>query len=324
MPNRTSAPCEGPDLLTLGEPLISLTAERGRLVHSRDLTKSIGGAEVNVAIGLARLGLRARFLGRVGADPFGDEIVNTLRGEGVDTTGVTRSPTAPTGMMVKERFCEDAVSVFYYRSASAATEMGEDSAGPEEASPRHVFVTGITLALGHGPTRAVQELVTRASDWQASVSFDPNFRLKLTTLDAAVTSAKGLLGSVDHLLLSESEALAITGASTLEQAMTDLAGAVEHVVIRRGLLGAVGTAGASRNLVVPAFSVGPAVDSVGAGDAFTAGYLYEMLCGGDFAAALQTGAWAAGHVVAHRGDYEGLPFRSEYDAWRLDEASVFR
>jgi 2-dehydro-3-deoxygluconokinase len=71
-------------------------------------------------------------------------------------------------------------------------------------------------------------------------------------------------------------------------------------------------------------AAGPVVDTVGAGDAFTAGYLFERLSGASFAAAMATGSWAAGHVVAHAGDYEGLPDRADYDAWRGVATTVAR
>ena len=75
----------GPDVLVLGETLVAFSAELGPMVTARTLTKSIAGAETNVAIGLSRLGIRVAALTRVGADPFGEEIVRTLRAEGVAT-----------------------------------------------------------------------------------------------------------------------------------------------------------------------------------------------------------------------------------------------
>jgi sugar/nucleoside kinase (ribokinase family) len=319
-PSAPAAAAEMLDLLTVGEPLVCLAAS-GRLTASRSLDKSIGGAEANVAIGLARLGLRAGYVSRVGEDPFGDEIVRTLRGEGVDVSRVQRSPQRPTGLMVKELRSPTDVRVHYYRQGSAATELG----GIGDVPPaRHAHATAITLALGPGPAAAVAELLVAARAMGASVSFDPNIRLKLWSLDAAVTAIRAILPLVDDLLLSEAEALAIAGTGELEEALRRLAGhGVARVVVRRGAEGAVGIAGAQR-VEVPAEAVGPVVDSVGAGDAFTAGYLFERLAGETFAAALATGAWAAGQVVAHPGDYEGLPDRADYDAWRGRTTTVDR
>jgi sugar/nucleoside kinase (ribokinase family) len=300
------------DLLTVGEPLICLTG-RGRLGASPALAKSIGGAEANVAIGLARLGLRAGYVARVGADPFGDEIVRTLRGEGVDVTRVQRSQTRPTGLMVKELRAPDDVRVHYYPHGSAATEL--DGIG-EIAPARHLHATGITLALGAGPAAAVHELLAAAAPMGATVSFDPNFRLKLWSPEDAAQAVREVLPYVDDLLLSEAEALTLTGAGDVGEALRRLVDrGVARVVVRSGAAGALGAAGGER-VQVAAQAAGPVVDCVGAGDAFTAGYLFERLRGASFGAAMATGAWAAGHVVAQVGDYEGLPERADYDAWR--------
>ena len=297
------------DLLTAGEPLICLTS-RGRLEASRTLAKSMGGAEANVAVGLARLGLLTAYVSRVGADPFGDEIVRTLRGEGVDVSCITRSHQRPTGVMVKELRSPEDVRVHYYRQGSAVTEL--DGVG-DVPRARHVHMTGITLALGAGPAAAVHDLLSAAHAMGATASFDPNIRLKLWSLEEAVGAIRPLLASVDDLLLSEAEALAITGARDLDGALDDLAhGGPSRVVVRRGGAGALGVAGEER-VEVAAAPAGPLVDCVGAGDAFTAGYLFERLRDGSFEAAMQTGAWAAGHVVAHAGDFEGLPDRADYD-----------
>jgi 2-dehydro-3-deoxygluconokinase len=308
------------DLLTVGEPLVCLSAT-GRLAASHSLRKSIGGAEANVAIGLARLGLRAGYVSRVGADPFGDEIVRALRGEGVDVSRVQRSPQRRTGLMVKELRSPTDVRVHYYREGSAATEL--DGIG-DVPPARSAHATGITLALGTGPAAAVSELLAAARAMGASVSFDPNIRLKLWSLEDAVAAVREVLPSVDDLLLSEAEALAIAGAGELDEALRRLADqGIARVVVRRGAAGAVGVA-AGQRIEIGAQAAGPVVDCVGAGDAFTAGYLFERLSGAPFAVAMATGAWAAGHVVAHLGDYEGLPDRADYDAWRGATTTVDR
>lgn len=310
------------DVLALGEPLISLSGAPGRLGASRSLTKSVGGAEANVAVGLSRLGLRVGYVSKVGADPFGDEIVRTLRGEGVDVSLVQRSATRPTGLMVRELRAPDDVHVYYYRQGSAVTELDGVGAGASRA--RHVHVSGITLVLGPGPRAAAHELVALAKGWGATVSFDPNIRLKLATLEEAVRACRELLGDVDDLLLSETEAVALTGARDGAEAIDRLiAEGLARVVVRRGAQGALGGAGAERAEVDVA-RVGLVVDCVGGGDGFTAGYLFERLGGGAFADALATGTWVAAHVVSHPGDYEGLPDRADYDAWRAARAAVQR
>jgi 2-dehydro-3-deoxygluconokinase len=205
------------------------------------------------------------------------------------------------------------VRVHYYRQGSAVTEL--DGVG-EIPPARHVHATGITLALGAGPAAAVRELLAAARAMGAGVSFDPNIRLKLWCLEDAVPALRAILPEVDDLLLSETEALALAGAGELDEALLWLADrGIARVVVRRGAAGAVGACDGER-VEVAADAPGPVVDSVGAGDAFTTGYLFERLRGTTFAAAMATGTWAAGHVVTHLGDYEGLPDRADYDAWR--------
>ncbi len=311
---------DGLDLLTLGEPLTCLAAA-GRLPASRTLVKSIGGSEANVCIGLARLGLRTAYLSCVGSDPFGDEIVRTLRGEGVDVSGVRRSATRPTGLMIKELRAPDDVRVHYYRRGSAVAELAPPDAWPRA---RHAHASAITLALGAGPAAAARELLLAARAGATGTSLDANIRLKLWPLDDAVAAIRAILPVVDDLLLSEDEALAIAGEERLDAALDWLAAQqIARIVVRRGARGAVGLADGLR-VEVAAQAPGPVVDCVGAGDAFTAGYLYERLAGGGFERALATGAWAAGHVVAHAGDYEGLPDRADLDAWRGAARTVDR
>ncbi len=340
------------DAVTLGETLVILAAAPGPLVTTATLTKSTGGAESNVAIGLARLGLRVEALTRVGADPFGAEIVRTLRAESVGVAGVEVDPDRPTGLMVKERPTADRANVFYYRAGSAAAGMDADSVqrgwDALDGPPRHVHLSGVTLALGEGPRRAADRLLTLARAAGATVSFDANHRRRLWDVAAFRRACAPLAAAVDDLLVSDDEALALTGREAgpgghdedvLRTALAELAATgPRRVVLRRGADGSLGTTPAGPVVAAAAVTHGPVVDVVGAGDAYTSGYLADLLApagrsavhtpaatpsagaavgadgGADpgdgaavLAAAMATGSWVAGHVVASLGDWEGLP-----------------
>lgn len=321
-------PVTGPDVVTLGESLVLLTAAPGRLVTATTLVKSIGGAESNVAIGLARLGLRVGALTRVGDDPFGEEVVRTLRAEGVDVGGVEIDPDRPTGLMVKERPTADRANVYYYRAGSAAAAMDADSVqrGWDRlpGTPRHVHVSGVTLALGPGPRAAVHRLLALARHEGATTSLDANHRRRLWDIDAFRTFCGPVSQTVDDLLVSDEEALALTGRAapgrdsveedTLRCALDELAAAgPQRVVVRRGAAGSLGCTAGGPIIDEPAVTSGPVIDVVGAGDAYTSGYLLDLLrpdtggrCG-SLGSAMALGAWAAGHVVSSVGDWEGLP-----------------
>src|ERR1700727_473482 len=112
------------DLLTFGETMaLFAPSERGTLESAPAYHASIGGAESNCAIGLARLGHSVCWVSRVGADPFGSRVVKTLRGESVDVSRVEVSTNEPTGIMFKEPAPGNTSRVFYYRHNSAAAAL---------------------------------------------------------------------------------------------------------------------------------------------------------------------------------------------------------
>ena len=117
-------PGEGgrPEVATLGEALVVMDpVAPGPLRYVEGFRKRVGGAELNVAVGLARLGRRASWAGRLGEDEFGAEVLAFLRGEGVDVSGVSLDPGAPTGVYFKEQRALGALRVYYYRAYSAAS-----------------------------------------------------------------------------------------------------------------------------------------------------------------------------------------------------------
>lgn len=302
------------DFVTLGEALIGLDSGGRRLASSRTLEKSVGGAESNTAIGLARLGHRTAFIGRVGADPLGQEVERTLRGEGVDVTHLIRDPERPTGLMLKERRSGPVVSVHYYRTGSAGSALDVDDVPADLVTQaRLLHVTGITLALGEAPRRAVRHALQLARDAGVTISFDANFRYKLGTPRELVGHFEDVVGMADHVLLSWKDAATCAGSRDPELVHAYCRSLGRPVTVLKGPRGG---ATAFEGQTVTAVDAYPAevVDPVGAGDGFAVGYLHGVLVGKDREGCLATGAWVASQVVAHAGDYEGLPSRDEVAA----------
>lgn len=312
------------DLVTLGETLVCLTGrESGRLETVRTFRKSIGGAESNTAIGVARLGGTSSWISAVSTDGFGDEILKLLRGEGVAVDGVVRRPE-PTGLMVKELRAPGDVHVHYYRQGSAASCLDAENIDPAVVTAaRRLHLTGVTLALGEGPRRAATRTAEIARAAGMPVSFDPNLRLKLWSLDEAVTACQDLFPLVTELLCNEQEARWLAGTDSLEVAIERLLDrGFSTVVVKRGELGAIGHQ--DGDVVHQQAIAVDAVDSVGAGDAFNAGFLFGQLNELSFKRSLEVGNWAAAHVVGHLGDYEGFPTADDYRAWVAQEIEVTR
>jgi 2-dehydro-3-deoxygluconokinase len=312
-------------LLALGETMVLLTApEVGRLRHAAALSLGVAGAESNVAIGARRLGVPAAWVGRVGADELGELVVSRIRAEGVDVGGVVRDPDAPTSLMVKERRTAELTRVVYYRRHGPGARLRPDDLDPDRIRAAGMLhVTGITPALSDSARQTVERAVALARDGGVPVSFDLNYRSALWPPERAAPVLRELAGRADLVFAGDDEA-AMLG---LEGEPADLAAGLAalgsgHAVVKLGERGAVCCADGQVHRVgaVPV----RAVDPVGAGDAFVAGYLAETLAGRPVAERLATAAACGAFAVTVPGDWEGLPDRAELAALHLPGGTVLR
>ena len=299
-------------LVTLGETMGLLTpAAAGPLHRGAGLRLSIAGAESNVAIGVRRLGGAATWIGRVGQDDVGDVIVRELRAEEL-TLRVIRDP-APTGLMLKTARAAGVTRVSYYRTASAGSRLHPGDLDEDAiASAGVLHVTGITPALGTGPAAAVRSAIEIASINKVVVSLDVNYRSALWDPAEAAAALRELVRHADIVFAGEQEAALLTDvAEPAAMARQVAALGPRQVMIKRGHRGCVAWIDdAAREQ--PARPV-RAVDPVGAGDAFVAGYLAELLAGQPAEVRLATAAAAGAFTVTVSGDWEGLPTRPDLD-----------
>ncbi|MEV8228440.1 sugar kinase [Streptomyces sp. NPDC079167] len=318
------------DVLTFGEAMLSLQSE-GPLSAGGTARTTVAGAEFNVAVGVARLGHRVSWAGRTGRDEPGRVILRTLRGEGVGTSHATTDPQAPTGAMLRERRVADLARVHYWRAGSAASrQRPEDLAPALEAGARILHLTGITCALGDGPRAAVRSAAAYAAEHGWTVTLDVNHRTRLWSRDAAVAALVPLLPYVDVVIASDDELpLLCAGAgAAADRAEADLAqelfeAGIGEVAVKRGADGAVLHLPGGPPVAVAARAV-PVTDTVGAGDAFCAGYLSGLLDGLDPLARLHRATTTAAFGVASNGDWEGLPHRDELSLLDATPGSAVR
>jgi len=308
---------ESPDLLTFGESMVSLRSA-GPLCAGGSLGMHVAGAESNVAVGVARLGHRVGWAGVVGADPHGEFILRQLRSEGI---GVQHrvDGSRSTGVMFLEQRTADVTRAFYYRAGSAGSGLDRDDVDRAlQNGARVLHLTGITAALSPEARRAVEYAAARAAGEGREVSLDVNYRSKLWSRDEAravltpiARHASILIASDDELGLVVAGPGQSGGADDAESAIAAelLDRGVREVVVKRGAAGA-GVHTAAGRWETPAVPV-TSIDTVGAGDAFTAGYLSALLDGEDVAGRLQRGALAGAFAVSTAGDWEGLPRRDE-------------
>lgn len=290
------------EVWTFGETMVSLRAA-SVLAPGTSWTTHVAGAESNVAIGLARLGHSVTWRSRLGDDAFGELVARELRAEGV-VVDCDVDAVLPTGFMFLQTGSYS-TEARYHRAGSAAAQL---DSGVEDsliaAAPRVVVVSGITPALGAGPAAATTAAVNSARGAGAVVVLDINFRARLWSRDDATRFLEGVIPGVDVVIGSPEE---LTLVAESPEGVLELG--PTQVVAKLGADGA-------RLYTSDGILDGPATpavveDPVGAGDAFTAGYVSSLLDGLPPAERLRRANLMGSAAVRHRGDYEGLPRRRE-------------
>ncbi len=310
---------ENLDVITVGEAMVLFAAEApGRLEDVAAFNRSTAGAELNVAIGLARLGLRVGYLSRVGHDSFGRHLLGVLSREGIDHRHVAVDAQHPTGFMLKSRSDDGSdPQIEYFRRGSAASRMQASELQADYcASARHLHLTGIFVGVSSTTRELVFELATRARQAGQTISFDPNLRPALWPSQAEMIDCMNRLAALsDWVLPGLEEGRLLTGQPSAE-GVADfyLARGAKGVVIKLGAEGAYYATATERGQV-PGVKVARVVDTVGAGDGFAVGVISALLEGQSLAAATARGNAIGARVVQSPGDCDGLPTRAELEAF---------
>jgi len=306
------------DVVTFGETmgLLMPTGNKG-IEFSQTMERSFGGAETNLAIGLARLGHAVGWFSQLGEDPIATSIIKSLRGEGVDVSRVRRTNQANTGLILREVVAGRS-SVYYFRKGSAASLMSPDQLDEAYiASSRVLHVTGITAALSETARETVRASVRLARKHGVKVSFDPNLRLKLWSVEEARDVLLPLAAEADYFLPGLDE-LKLLYATEDENVVFAKLHELGCVCIVKGGDNVTYLVEQGRVTEVPYFPVDQVVDTVGAGDGFCAGFLSGVLRGLDHAEAVRIGNLLGSMVVQTEGDWQGLP------TWEQVEAKLNR
>jgi sugar/nucleoside kinase (ribokinase family) len=297
------------DVITFGETMVLFQADQMLpLEYVHQFPKRIGGAESNVAIGLARLGHSVGWFSKLGSDPFGRYVHKYVRGEGVDTTACLFTDEAPTGLLFKEQLSPEDVNVYYYRKGSAASLMNPDELNEEYLSQAKILhISGITPALSDSCYKTVMKAIEIAKRNQTRIVFDPNLRLKLWTAEKAKQVFNEIAAQADVIIPGLDEGQLMTGKTDVE----DVAGALmgdsdKTIIIKLGSKGAYFQTQTEKEYV-DGFPVQQIVDPVGAGDGFAAGIISGLLREEPLETVVRRANAIGAMVVSMNGDVEGLP-----------------
>ncbi len=312
------------DVVTFGEAMLLLVADTpGPLEDTAGFHKRSAGAETNVAIGLARLGLRVGWASRLGTDMMGRYLIKAMTREGIDCSRVVCDAAQSTGFQLKGRVTDGSdPPTEYHRRGSAASHMGvNDIDEMWLLSARHLHATGVFAAVSPATLALVRKSMDLMRAAGRSVSFDPNLRPAMWATPGRMRDATNDLAARAHWVLPGlEEGRFLTGQDTPEGiARFYRRRGASLVIVKLGSAGAYfeGDAGSGR---LPAFAVAEVVDTVGAGDGFAAGVISALLEGLSVPQAVRRGAWIGERAVQVLGDSEGLPTRAELDAAALPQA----
>lgn len=258
-------------IAALGEALIDMIP-----LDSTNITyqKSPGGAPANVAVGVARLGARASFIGKVGDDVLGRFLQQTLHNYGVQTDRMVLTDEARTGL-VFVTLAEDGERSFdFFIQPSADFFLSEQEIDESYVLSHKILHCGSISLIREPAKSATKKAVKLAKKHGMIVSYDPNLRLGLwDNEEIARQTIMELMPEADVLKISEEELQFLTGKNSIEEGVRALKSyQIPLIFVTRGAAGSIGF-GPQGSVQVPALKV-EAVDTTGAGDAYVSGILY--------------------------------------------------
>jgi 2-dehydro-3-deoxygluconokinase len=298
------------DVVTLGESMVVFNPDSsGPLRYVNSFVKSLGGAETNLSIALARLGHTVGWISKIGNDEFGRFVLNSVRAEGVDVSRVTIDKERNTGILFKERYQNSNPNVYYYRKDSAASNLSASDADEEYIkNARILHVTGITPAISESACEAVFKAVEIAKNNNVTVSFDPNLRLKLWKIETARPILLELSKSADIVMPGIDEGELLLGTRDRDEIADYFLSQGSSIVATK--LGKEGCYLCSKDerIFVPSYKVEKVEDTVGAGDGFAAGFLSGILKKSPLEECGQFANGVGAMVTLVKGDMEGYPY----------------
>lgn len=303
------------DVITFGEVMAMFVAQEAVPLHQVSrFERALAGAEVNVAVALARLGHRVGWLGRVGDDPFGQYAVEQLRAAWLDVGGVSVDSEAATGFQLKSMAGGGDPEVRYFRRDSAGSRLTPSpTTDAALGSARHLHLTGIPPALSATMRDFAWRAMDIAREAGSTVSFDPNLRPALwADQETMVRDVNALAVRADWVLPGLAEGALLTGRDSAA-GIGDyyLAKGAQAVAVKLGARGAH-LFTVDGDWVLPARPV-DVVDTVGAGDGFAAGVISARLDGLPWPECLRRAVAVGALATTVSGDMDGMPSRRELD-----------
>ena len=310
------------DVVALGELLIDFTENGTSAQDNKLFEANPGGAPCNVLAMLQKLGHQTAFIGKVGQDAFGRLLVDAVKEQGIDTTGVRYDDNVHTTLAFVQTAADGDREFSFYRNPGADMMLTADEVNPEVVKDTKVFHFG-TLSMTHeGVREATKKAVETAKANGCLVSFDPNLRPPLwSSLDLAKEQMEYGFGKCDILKISDNEIQFVSGKEDYDEGIAYLQETYNIPLILL-TMGKDGSRAYYKGMRVerPGFSV-KAIETTGAGDTFCACLLHDVLEHGindrkddDVKKMLTFANAAASLITTRKGALRVMPEKGEVEA----------
>ncbi|CAH0343844.1 sugar kinase [Bacillus sp. CECT 9360] len=305
------------DIVTIGDAMITFNpVNKGPMRFVHQFERRVGGAELNVAIGCARLGLNVGWISCLGNDEFGKHILHFIKGEGIDTSQIQFAENIPTSLNFKEIMEDGSGRTFYYRKPSPTSLLTAETLPYDYLGAAKVFhISGVFAALDSKNVDLLLHATLEAKKQGALISFDPNIRLKLwASKDEMKMQLLKFLPLTDILLIGEEEADLLLHEKNPDRIFQLLSNEnISWIVIKQAERGCVCYWNGKKYIGNPE-NPGTVVDTVGAGDGFASGFLYGIINKLSIDETLRVANSIGAMVVSVSGDNEGLPLLEDVQA----------
>ena len=299
------------------------------LSESTDFRKYVGGSPANIAVGLARLGKKVGFIGKVSDDQFGDYVTDFFKKEGIDVSHIFRATGGEKlGLTFTEILSKDESSILMYRDGIADLMLNVDEIDEAYiASAKAILISG--SALSQSPSReACLKAMFIAKKVNTKVIFDVDYRPYNWKNNDEIAIYYSLVASNSDMIMGSreefdlTEAISAPGRTDAESAKDWIAKGNKIVIIKHGKQGSTAYTADGNSYSIKPFPV-KAFKSFGGGDGYGSSFIYGLLSGWDIMDCLEMGSASASMLVAAHGCSLFMPTLKEVKEFIAKEKAEF-
>lgn len=305
------------EFITVGEPLVVFcsTQPNFSIKDATNFNKVVGGAELNVAIGVSRLGHTAQYVSQIGDDPQGDFVRDEILKKKVGTRYLTKTSQYLTGYQMKQLVSHGDPNVFNFRKDSAASHINPKFVSQLDFTDvKFAHLTGIFPAISKSALATSLLLAKAFNHKHITLTFDPNLRPQLWPDQETMVKVINTLSSyADIVLPGQSEGKILTGSDDPERIANFYLKnpQTKAVFVKVGAKGSYVKTKTAQGVFVSGFKVKKVVDTVGAGDGFALGVITALLEDKNYVEAARRGNAVGALQVQTHGDNDGYPTRKQ-------------